>query len=186
IFNSSPGPLPRRFVYTFEGPFNNGIYNVPLYRNDAEPNDNNWNFIGNPYPSAISANLFLAANTLIDVNVPTPSRIDGAIYLWSQNTMPSGTNNGNENLNFAQADYAIINGTAQSAGGDGVIPMRFIPSGQGFFVSLSNAAATTVVSGTVSTANVVFNNQMRVIDNNDLFFRTAEDSQPNKLWVNLT
>ena len=186
IFNSTPGPLPHQFVYTFNGPFNNGIYNVPIYRNDFETQDINWNFIGNPYPSAISADLFLALNTLIDVNVPTPSRIDGAIYLWSQNTAPADNANGNEVLNFAQADYAIINGTAQSAGGDGVLPTRFIPSGQGFFVSLSDAAATTVVSGTVRTADVVFNNQMRVTGNNAQFFRTSQELQPNKLWVNLT
>ena len=120
IFNSTPGPLPRRFVYTFNGPFNNGIYNVPVYRNDAEPDDNNWNFIGNPYPSAINIDLFLAANTLLDVNVPTSGFIDGAIYLWSQNTAPADTANGNEVLNFAQADYAIINNSGQTAGGDGV------------------------------------------------------------------
>lgn len=183
LFNSIPcsGGPNCQFVYTFEGPFNNGIYTVPVYRNDAELNDTNWNFIGNPYPSAISADLFLSANTILD------NTIDGAIYLWSQNTAPADNANGNEVLNFAQADYAIINNSGQTAGGDGVPPTRHIPSGQGFFVSLSNSASTSVVSGTVRTADVVFNNQMRVIGNNNQFFRSADDTQLyNKLWINLT
>ena len=53
------GFTPSQYRYTFEGPFNNGVYNIPIYRNDSETNDNNWNFIGNPYPSAIDADLFL-------------------------------------------------------------------------------------------------------------------------------
>ncbi|MCK7589699.1 T9SS type A sorting domain-containing protein [Subsaxibacter sp. CAU 1640] len=179
---STPG---NQYKYTFQGPFNNGVYNVPLYRNDAELNDNNWNLIGNPYPSAISADALLAANTVIDMNVPG-GVIDGAIFLWSQNVAPDGSTNGNENLNFAQSDYAIINGTGQAAGGDGVTPNRYIPSGQAFFVSMSNSAPSTVVSGTTRTADFVFNNSMRVLDNNDQFFRNAQGEVPNKLWVDLT
>lgn len=176
----------RSYKFTFEGPFNNGIVNVPIYRNDSQLADNNWNFIGNPYPSAISVDNFLSANTVLDLNVPGGS-ITGAIFLWSQNTAPSGTANGNENQNFAQSDYAIINGTGEAAGGDGVIPSRYIPSGQGFFVAMANAAPSTVVSGQIKTANVTFNNAMRVTGNNNQFFRTSEQGiVANKLWVNLT
>ncbi len=176
-----------QYQFTFEGRFNNGIITVPIYRNDTETNDNNWNFIGNPYPSAISADDFLAANTVLNLNVPSGS-IDGAIFLWSQNTPPSGTTNGNQNLNFAQSDYAIINGTGQTAGGgDLVPPSRFIPSGQGFFVSMANAAPSTVVNGDIKTTTVTFNNSMRVTNNNSQFFRNSENnSLNNKLWINLT
>ena len=178
--HSPTGFVPSRFLYTFEGPFNNGIYNIPIYRNDVELNDNNWNFIGNPYPSAIDADLFLAANASIDQTV---GATNGAIFFWSHNTAADGNTNGNENENYAQSDYAIINGSGQTAGGDGVIPNRYIPSGQGFFVSMDDGATASVHSGSVMTTNVVFNNSMRVTGDNNQFFRTA---QYNKLWLNLT
>lgn len=183
---SSP---PYQFDYTFEGPFNNGLINVPVYRNDSELNDNNWNLIGNPYPSAIDADLFLAANSAIDASVTTTtgSTLDGAIFIWSQNTAPSETANGNEGLNFSDGDYAIINGMGEVPGGDGDTPyiiasdIRAIPSGQAFFVSMSNGATASSVSGDIYTANVVFNNSMRVfgVDDNSKFFKNT--SSKNKL-----
>jgi hypothetical protein len=171
---------PNQYVYTFEGAFNNGVYNIPIYRNDVELNDNNWNFVGNPYPSAIDADLFLAANASIDQTI---GATNGAIFFWSHNTVADGNTNGNENLNYAQSDYAIINGSGQTAGGDGIVPTRHIPSGQGFFISMDDGAPASVHSGTVMTTDVVFNNSMRVTGSNNQFFRTAEY---NKLWLNLT
>ncbi|WP_452227326.1 T9SS type A sorting domain-containing protein [Lacinutrix cladophorae] len=176
------------YEYTFEGALNTGDYTVPLYRNDSETNDNNWNFIGNPYASAIDADIFLTANTAIDTNVSetTTGVTDGAIFLWSQDSPYSDTNNGNQVLNFAQSDYAVINGTGQTAGGDGIEPDRFIPSGQGFFISMSDAVSTTTVSADIETADVLFNNTMRVTGNNSQFFRSSSSDQANKLWLNLT
>ncbi len=184
--------FPARYQYIFEGPFNNGIYTVPVYRNDSELNDNNWNFIGNPYPSAIDADAFLAANSIIATDVAHNAALDGAIFLWSQNTAPSSTANGNENLNFAGTDYAVINAIGQTAGGDGTTPSRFIPSGQGFFVVYSDAATPDSTVGDISQGQVIFNNSMRVTGNNDTFFRTSGNSattskgNENKLWLNLT
>lgn len=197
LFFPPPGAeLPFQFKYTFEGSFNNGVITVPIYRNDEELNDNNWNLIGNPYPSAIDVDLFLAVNRSIDTTVVTSGSIDGAVFLWSQNTEPSATNNGNENLNFDTSDYAIINGTGASSGGDNIIPNRFIPSGQSFFVSMSDTAPSTSYSfgdlgipGNIETSNIIFNNTMRVTGNNDQFFRTANSktkSEANKVWINLT
>ncbi len=172
---SGPGSPPYQFSYTFEGPFNNGIINIPLVRNDTELNDLNWNFIGNPYPSAIDVDAFFNENsyTLNPTGV-----LDGAIYLWSQNTDPNATNNGNENSNFISGDYAIINGVGETAGGDGVIPNRFIPSGQGVFVTFSDSRPS-------NSGNVVFNNAMRVTGNNTQFFRSNTSSEINKLWIDL-
>ncbi|SDG67273.1 choice-of-anchor D domain-containing protein [Winogradskyella thalassocola] len=201
VFSSTPGcPGPTcRIRYTFSGLFNNGVITVPLYRNDEELGDNNWNFVGNPYPSAISADVFLATNMgLIDEEILEPNPImGGAIYLWSQNTAPSNTANGNNGLNFSDTDYAIINGTGQTAaqenGGDSTIPNRFIPSGQGFFISMDNNATSTTVSPSpvptqdIQTANLIFNNAMRVTGDNNQFFRPSNDANSiNKLWLNLT
>lgn len=177
--------------YTFTGKFNTGIINVPVYRNDSELLDTNWNFIGNPYPSAISIDAFFNENVYsLNVN----GVLDGAIYLWSQNTAPSSSINGNEQYNFAQSDYAIINGigatAAQNPGGDGVVPNRFIPSGQGFFASFANAANASAVSGTIKKGDVIFKNAMRVKDENTQFFKTAKETKTNisanKIWVDLT
>ncbi|WP_282134719.1 T9SS type A sorting domain-containing protein [Seonamhaeicola maritimus] len=181
IFESSPG---NQFTYTFEGAFNNGIINVPMYRNDSETNDKNWNFIGNPYPSAINADAFFITNP----------DTDGIIYLWSQNTPPSSSTNGNAVLNFSDSDYARINSTGEVAGGDGITPSRFIPSGQGFFVTYSDAATPITTSGNISEGSITFNNAMRVrgTSNNSQFFKTSNSkiktasNFENKLWIDLT
>jgi hypothetical protein len=188
VYASAPGTSNKRFRFSFEGLFNNGDIRVPVYRNDFELNDTNWNLIGNPYPSAIDADLFINANTAID----------GALYLWSQNTPPSSTANGNQQLNFSSSDYAIINGTGQVAGGDGLIPQRKIPSGQAFFVSYSDAVVpiniTTNIDGhDIARGEVLFNNAMRVTgasDNAQFFKNSSSKNNPtgseNKIWINLT
>jgi hypothetical protein len=193
LFNASLG---NQFDYTFNGPFNNGVVTVPIYRNDEELEDNNWNLIGNPYPSAIDATKFLAVNTTVDTSVTQSPTITGALFLWSQNTAPSANTNGNENENFVGSDYAVINGTGNVAGGDGLTPNNYIPSGQSFFVSMSDDAPSTIFSfgdteiiGNIMTTNIIFNNAMRVTGSNDQFFKatsskTKEDA--NKIWVNLT
>ncbi|UKM65303.1 lamin tail domain-containing protein [Flavobacteriaceae bacterium GSB9] len=195
-YDNALGESEKTFRFTFEGDFNNGEYLVPIYRNDSELNDNNWNFIGNPYPSAIDADLFLAANSNISTDISGTdsngtSYIDGAIFLWSQNTPPSATNNGNQKFNFSNEDYAIINVMGQTAGGDGVTPSRNIPSGQGFFVAMSNTAPANLVSGDIYTTNIIFRNAMRVANTtaNSQFFKGTKKkskSEFNKLWLNLT
>ncbi|MDO5978642.1 hypothetical protein [Flavivirga spongiicola] len=193
------GTQNKQFRYTFTGDFNNGVITVPIYRNDSETGDINQNFVGNPYPSPIDADLFLAANSNVATDVNGTSYngtgyIDGAIFLWSQDTDPSATANGNQQLNFTNDDFAIINLVGVNAGGDGVTPSRNIPSGQGFFISMANSAPATLVSGDVYTTNVVFSNSMRIANtsaNNQFFKNTNTKSKTNtavanKLWVNLT
>ncbi|WP_178986187.1 InlB B-repeat-containing protein [Winogradskyella helgolandensis] len=180
--NSVTPFFPTQIDYVFEGPFNNGIYNIPIYRNDSETNDNNWNLIGNPYPSAIDADAFLLANATIG---ETTGPLGGAIFFWSHATAASSTTNGNQGLNYAQSDYAIINGLGETMGGDLETPDRFIPSGQAFFVAMDDAATATIHGGDVYTTDVIFNNSMRVTGNNDLFFRSTTTNERNRLWLNL-
>ncbi|MDO7172294.1 T9SS sorting signal type C domain-containing protein [Mariniflexile sp. AS56] len=182
VFSFSLG---NQIDYTFEGEFNNGIIEVPVYRNDGSVLDKNWNFIGNPYPSAISASAFFTQNIYDSTTNPTGT-MEGAIYYWSQSTAPSTSSNGNATYNFSSSDYAMYNGTGGSAGGDQLTPNEFIPSGQGFFISFSQ-------SRPASTGNVVFNNAMRVkeINDNGQFFKNTgsknkNTANSNKLWVNLT
>ena len=155
------------YQYNFVGPFNTGTITTPIYYN-GDNGDKDWNLIGNPYPCAISADVFFAENSGV---------VAGSVYLWSHGTPPSNTSGGNQVYNFSADDYAIINaGSGEIAGGSGVIPNRYIPSGQSFFVQgLTNGSAT-------------FTNAMRVGDNtsNSQFFRDTTQDAPNKLWLNLT
>ncbi|GAL62167.1 T9SS type A sorting domain-containing protein [Algibacter lectus] len=194
---SGPGSAPYQFDYIFSGPFNNGVISVPIYRNDSENNDINWNFIGNPYPSAIDADLFLAANSNISTSVAGSGYINGAIFLWSQNTLPSATTNGNEPLNFSNDDYSIINASGETTGGDGTTAAtlsnsnRAISSGQGFFVAFSDGAIPISTTGDISEGVITFNNSMRVTDvaANSVFFKGTSSKNTNiadKLWINLT
>jgi hypothetical protein len=160
-------PSPETFV--FRGSFNNGVVTQPLVNNSGGAY-NDWNLIGNPFPSAISVDRFFAVN----------AGVVEAIYLWDQFTPPSETASGNEGFNFSGADYAMINGSGEVAGGSRTPPNRFVPSGQGFFVEA------------LSASNVVFNNSMRLITNdNSQFFKgkTSKNNTTNnadKLWVNLS
>lgn len=187
---------PYQFNYTFDGRFNNGVIPVPVERNDDTDQDFNWNLLGNPYPSAIDVDAFFNENVYDATSNPT-GIIEGVIYIWSQNTPPSSTENGNQVLNFSATDYATINKIGEAKGGDadtngdGVVDSedeikRFIPSGQAFFATFSNDPIN-------STGTVVFNNSMRVIgatDNSQFFKNTKSKAKPsissNKLWVNLT
>ncbi len=166
------------YNYSFRGPLNTGIISVSVERNDTELGDTNWNLIGNPYPSAIDATLFFNENNY-SAN-PSTGTLDGAIYLWSHSTPPSATNNGNQQINFDLNDYITLNYTGSSVSG----VTNYIASGQGFFVTYSDAAPST-------TGTVTFNNSMRVDGNNNQFFRTSNinantNSSENKLWLKLT
>ena len=171
--------------YTFTGSFNTRTVNVPVFREDTSMLDNNWNLIGNPYPSAIEIDEFLTQNAYNLTTNPS-GLLEGVVYFWSHNSALSSTNNGNQGYNFDTTDYASHNGVGGTVGGDGVIPNGFIPSGQGFFVNYSDDAAS-------NTGNVTFTNAMRSTslspDNSQFFKGTNEKTSSttaNKLWINLT
>jgi hypothetical protein len=200
VTTSAPPPMPGNYSdasTVFSGALNTGDIIVPLYKNNNEINDNNWNFIGNPYPSAISVDDFFSANIDdVPLNPPVNGLTEGAIFLWSQSVAPDTNNNGNENVNFAQSDYAIINRVTATAGTSGITPSRYIPSGQGFFVALTENLGTNVNS--VTTGNVVFTNSMRRTGNNTQFFEAFDASEDittsfsnniyekNILWLNMS
>ncbi|GAB1856962.1 hypothetical protein MHTCC0001_17980 [Flavobacteriaceae bacterium MHTCC 0001] len=170
ITESKLHPLGAAGIGTFEGEFNNGDIDVTITSNAANTGTN-WNFIGNPYPSAIDFDAFHSANS---------ATVGGAAYFWAQGTPPSATAPGNEDLNFDFNDYAIYNGSGGSrSGGTTIIPDQYIPSGQGFFVAGTNGTAT-------------FTNAMRVADgtSNSQFFKTTNNkkvnSEKNRMWIDLT
>ena len=158
---------------SFSGQPNNGLVQVPLkgFFGDGEP-DNDFNLVGNPYPSAIDLDEFFAVNNGI---------IDPVVYLWTHETPISGGNSGD----FTDADYAEYNlmGGVQ-AGSGGEIPDYNLSSSQGFFVRAINSGP------------LVFNNAMRLIEKNDLFFKQSKSKKEkptrsssdtkDRIWLNLT
>ncbi|WP_431156899.1 hypothetical protein [Winogradskyella poriferorum] len=159
------GPFPAAQQFTFIGPLNNGLIQ-PTIVNNSGGLYNDWNFIGNPYPSAIDAFKFFTEN----------AGVVDAIYLWSQATPLDANAQGNQGFNFSGADYAILSASGiNTAGGSTVIPDNYIPSGQGFFVE--------ALGGT----SVTFNNAMRDTGNNTQFFRNGNLNSSNRdaFWLNL-
>ncbi len=154
---------------SFMGPPNNGLIEFDIFENDDGDADNDFNLIGNPYPSAIDIELFFLGNGLID---PT-------IYLWTHNTPISGGDSGD----FISSDYATYNftggaGTGTNPNNPGKIPTKNIGSGQGFFVRA------------VNTGLVRFTNGMRMVDANDQFFKSDDPKnksidEKDRIWLTL-
>ncbi len=168
----------------FRGVPNTGIINIPITKGAV----GRFNLIGNPYPSAIDADLFLA-------NTANASKITGTIYLWTHNTAiaENTPNPGSGTFAYTSNDYAKYNLTGPIKGmlaaSGGVLPTGKIASGQGFFVE---------AIGAVGTTNLILNNSMRVkvTNSNSNFFKTqnkatvASDNtintiQKNRVWLNL-
>ncbi len=155
----------------FNGVPNNGNLSIPIYLSGDNTNeDDDWNFIGNPYPSAINAELLL--NNENNKNI-----INGSIYFWTHNT------NVNESK-YSSDDYAMytVNTGGIMANSQGVTPTGFIASCQGFFVEAKQQG------------NIEFNNTMRVKTENNNFFKgnkdknhsvRAEHIEKDKMWLNL-
>lgn len=168
-------PAQQGSVYS--GKVNNGVITQPiaLSLDNTKVNDD-FNLVGNPYPSAISADDFITANP----------DISGTLYFWTHegNIQVAAVNPGPLAQNFSPDDFAYYNfagGVGTRAGllsgnGNSNAPNGFISSGQGFQVDAD--AATSVV----------FNNSMRDKDHtNTNFYRTAAGpSEKDRIWLNLT
>ncbi|MCZ8197591.1 MAG: M12 family metallo-peptidase [Flavobacterium sp.] len=137
----------------FAGNLNNGTIDINLSYVSASQN---YNMIGNPYPSTISAENLISNNT---------STISGAIYFWRKINNASGT---------AYASYT--QGGATTTSPTSPIPNGIIQVGQGFFVRAKN----------VATPKVTFTNALRTTNNDNQFFRTNSDTEKNRIWLNLT
>ncbi|MDT8414647.1 MAG: T9SS sorting signal type C domain-containing protein [Flavobacteriaceae bacterium] len=167
------------FTANVQGVPNNGVISVPV----SAPNPGSVALIGNPYPSAIDADIFIQQNSTV---------LGGALYFWTHNT-PIANNIYNTN---DYAVYTLFGGTGTSGS---PIPNGQIASGQGFFVNLA------------SGGNITFNNSQRIAGGNNQFFRanrpkdkvvslgsatqvqtasttnaTAVETNKNRIWLNLT
>jgi hypothetical protein len=120
----------------FFGTANNGNINYgPL----ALGAFTSFNLIGNPYPSAISATSFVAANPQIQ---------GGALYFWDDDN-----SNG---LGYSGSDYGVWNGIGFVAPNSGKTFSGDIASCQGFFVQANAATPLTFTNSMRTTQNTAF------------------------------
>lgn len=128
---------------SYIGEVNNGTLSLPIYLASNPGNvawaGDDWNLIGNPYPSSLNSNLFWQENA---------GKITGALYFWDE--IDTG--------NYSADDYASWNPIGVVAGpNSGRTPNGNIASGQGFWV-IAN-----------TNTNIEFNNSMRNNNNNQFF-----------------
>ncbi len=181
----TPVNLPFLYTMTFTGTPNNGAFTAPIKAGTAVGDDDSWNLIGNPYPSAISVASFFA-------NSFNTTNLDNTVYLWTHNSMPLTSNGqpfyGTFYSNYSGSDYASCTGSLGCIAACVTCPTPngFIASGQSFFIKSK-----------VASNNARFDNGMRVALNNSQFFRSTGESFPiedaispetNKqlLWLNMS
>ncbi|WP_298117220.1 T9SS type A sorting domain-containing protein [Flavobacterium sp.] len=194
----SYAPSPdQNFTATFSnGIPNNGIIHKAVGRGDYVGADipisnsspitsisDNFNLIGNPYPSAIDPELFLDDPDNINV-------IDGCLYLWKHGIGLSATEvspfYASYQQNYSVNDYDTYNSTGTQSG-PGVLK---VAGGQGFFVIMKDEASTVLESG--NTHFVTFRNEMRdKTFNNNNFYRnsnvnsTTNPVEKHRIWLDL-
>jgi len=149
--------------YTFQGKPHNGQiqFNTP---------GDMLNLFGNPYASALDANVFLTTNL---------SATDGALYFWEH------WGGGTHRLLDYQGGYAVRNlltgipamshPDVNQTGNGTLTPGRYIPVGQGFFVIASPTGGT-----------ITFNNDQRAFvkendANSNIHFRANSRNDLNAL-----
>jgi hypothetical protein len=159
--------------YVFLGKPNNGDVNLTI-------NAGNDYLVGNPYPSALDANQFILDNgpELVYDDAPDSTPLlSGTLYFWEHwgggSHILAEYQGGYATYNFSGAVAAPSCGTNDPDVGTGgtptKLPGRYIPVGQGFFVSGEN------------TGTINFNNGQRVFvkegSASSVFVRNSEYAQ---------
>ncbi len=179
------------FNGTFTTPIAKGDY---VYPNPADDNNNYWNLVGNPYPSAISADTFISVNAgqLMDDD-PNPAVI-GTIYLWRHQSTPDDSFDNpfyeDFQINYDGNNYVSYNATGSNPANefDGNIA-----SGQAFFVVIDEATALNTVSFT-NAMRYSTSGSIRSAHDNHPFLRVATEQQESqstatmerhRIWLDL-
>ncbi|GGG43992.1 HYR-like domain-containing protein [Bizionia arctica] len=156
--NGTAPSYPELQNYTFVGKPNNGTLTSPV-------TGGNEALVGNPYPSAIDANLFIADNQ---------GSITGPIYFWEH----SKTNASHITADYegGYATYSLSGGIGATSpppgiagiGVVGLVPKRYIPVSQGYYVT-----------GDTDGGLITFNNSQRIFktqaSGDSVFLRTEND-----------
>ncbi|NPA43576.1 MAG: T9SS type A sorting domain-containing protein, partial [Chlorobi bacterium] len=154
------GPLEVTFEVNGEA-FNTGDISVPVYINGiGAQDDDDYNLVGNPYPSAVDFDALYADNSSV---------IEGRYYAW---TNCAGLDASGRHQAAGYASYAVGSGGTQACGSTGLQAGRYINTAQGIFVE-ANADGT-----------LLFQNAHRVAGHNNQFLNRP--SGGGRVWVNLT
>ncbi len=151
------------FSMTYQqGTLNNGFVNFNVVFNNNK-NDSP-NVLANPYASAIYADDFINANSMID-----------EVYFWEHLTPPSSSLPGAGSMNFSMEDismYNLLGGIpAASDPGTSTTPNGYISTGQGFGIK-----------ATASGVAFFENNMRRLSGNNTL--RNPVDK--DRIWLRVS
>lgn len=148
--------------FPIKGIANNGDISVSVRNDPANLNSKtSYELLGNPYPSAIDGSKFLSSNTILD----------GTLYFWTASTPLANK------AKYNQADYAMWNlGGYIVTSPTSQIPTGKIASGQGFKVKA------------LGVGNVIYTNCIRLTNENNIFFKTAnkEPKQRDRYKLTLT
>ena len=170
-------PPPAAFTGSFVGVPNNGSQSVQI---GVAQGVNQFNLIGNPYPSAVLADSFISANPNV-----------GALYFWTHNTNINQTTYLYTNNDYAV--YTLLGGTGtvkspNSGAGISTKPLGNIAAGQGFFTK-----GVASITGAGPNYYATFTNAMRIAGNNTQFFKTTgpvtQNNNPfekHRYWLDIS
>ena len=162
------GAYPTQQTVSFTGKPWNGVQIISAgFINDGN-DENDYNLVGNLYPSAIDADKFIVEN----------NTLFGTLWFWTHNTALDNSQPVDDK--YTTADYAAYNlsgGTAATSGG--AAPTKNIGSAQGFMIRAKELGA-----------GAVFKNNMRLKDQNNQFFRGSDSKksttkEKDRIWLDM-
>ncbi|TNJ45683.1 T9SS type A sorting domain-containing protein [Tamlana fucoidanivorans] len=174
--------------YVFEGKPNNGDISITI-------NAGSDYLVGNPYPSALDADAFIKDNiSFVDSNGEEKgvNVINGALYFWDHFAPNSHYlieyQGGYATYTLMGGTVAVNNDTRIHINGTSgtKIPQRYIPVGQGFFVSanpntnLVSQSSNTITPNTVVGGTLQFKNSQRVFEKegaSSIFLKAPSNSK---------
>jgi len=168
----------------FTGVPYNGEISVNVFRRNLAGYNDNWNLIGNPYASAISADEFISDSD--------NTAIEGSVAIWTHGSALSNSNPnpfyGSFAYNYNPNDYIIYNSFADQSGPS--VFNGYIAAGQAFFVKYENDddASPVNASTTVKFKNTMRTNDSGVPYNNSQFYRPSQNTQSiekHRIWLDL-
>ena len=168
---------------TFSGQVNNGditkLIFATEYGNNANWNDDDWNFIGNPYPSALDPFAFWQENAVDN------QRITDALYFWDD----LGLSGGAYDQYNDYSSWNLTGGIASDNSSKIIDTLNHIAVGQGMMVWASDFMGFDTIGNfrsgslldTLKANVVVFNNSMRSCKNG-IFFKNQQ-SEKELVWL---
>jgi hypothetical protein len=150
------------YTKAFEGEVNVGTisFDATYTPGDAAPfwNQRGFNFVGNPYPAALNAELFVNANLSLY-----------GVYFWDED----------DNYIGNRDDYATWTTAGGVAGGkERHKPDGYIAPGQGFMAKVINSPVSVPADVTLN-----FENDMRTVTPT-FFYKASQDR--DRIWLSVT